>query len=109
MLEHTKKHHIEGVEFCALVRADSVEAVRTAIAPYVLDPINWKDVYPNFHPGQALKGARIKEDLTQAELSKKMAIPQRHISEMENGKRPIGKAMAKRFAEVLNVGYRIML
>jgi plasmid maintenance system antidote protein VapI len=40
------------------------------------------------------------------ELAAKVGIPQRHISEMENGKRPIGKEMAKRFAEIFEVDYR---
>lgn len=36
-------------------------------------------------------------------------IPQRHISEMENGKRPVGKTNAKKLAEALNVDYRLFL
>jgi plasmid maintenance system antidote protein VapI len=36
-------------------------------------------------------------------------IPQRHISEMETGKRPIGKEMAKRLGKDLNIGYKIFL
>jgi len=60
-------------------------------------------------PGVCLRGARYREDMTQAELSEKTGIPIRHISEMENGKRTIGKAMAKRLGEALNVGYRIFL
>ncbi|MBI1821803.1 MAG: helix-turn-helix transcriptional regulator [Nitrospirae bacterium] len=60
-------------------------------------------------PGVALRGARIKEGFTQSELGEKLAISQNHLSEMENGKRPIGKKMAKRLAELLNVGYKIFL
>ena len=36
-------------------------------------------------------------------------IPQRHISEMEHGKRPIGKERAKKLAKVLKVDYHILL
>jgi len=36
-------------------------------------------------------------------------IAQHHISEMENGKRPIGKETAKKLAAVLNGDYRIFL
>jgi transcriptional regulator with XRE-family HTH domain len=42
-------------------------------------------------------------------LSGLTGIPQRHISEMENGKRPIGKKNAKKFAEVLKIDYRVFL
>jgi ribosome-binding protein aMBF1 (putative translation factor) len=59
--------------------------------------------------GVALKGARAKASLSQNELAGKLKIPQSHISDMENGRRPIGKKMAKRLAEVLNVGYKIFL
>ena len=57
----------------------------------------------------ALKGARHREGLTQIQLAEKIGIPQRHLSEMENGKRPIGKKMAIRFAAVLGVDYRVFL
>jgi plasmid maintenance system antidote protein VapI len=36
-------------------------------------------------------------------------IPQRHISEMENGKQIIGKEMAKRLTKALNTDYQIFL
>lgn len=59
--------------------------------------------------GLALRGARQKENLTQKELADKMGIEQSHVSQMEHGKRPIGKAMAKRFSKVLNIDYKIFL
>lgn len=57
----------------------------------------------------ALRVYRTRENLTQRELAEKVGIPQRHISEMENGKREIGKEMAKRLAETLKFDYRILL
>ena len=42
-------------------------------------------------------------------LAELTGIPQRHISEMENGKRPIGKEMAKRLGKVLNISYKVFL
>ena len=59
--------------------------------------------------GIALKGARIKENLSQSDLANKLGIPQSHISDMEHGRRTIGKNMAKRLSKVLNVGYKIFL
>ena len=59
--------------------------------------------------GVALKGARAKAGFSQNELADKLDMPQSHISDMENGRRPIGKKMAKRFADVLHVGYKIFL
>ena len=60
-------------------------------------------------PGAALQGARLKVELSQVELSEKLGIDQSDLSKMEHGKRPIGKKMAKRLAEILDVDYRIFL
>lgn len=57
----------------------------------------------------ALQGYRTREDLTQVQLAELTGIPRRHISEMENGKRPIGKERAKKLAEALKCDYRVFL
>ena len=57
-------------------------------------------------PGVFLAGARYREGLTQAQLSQRTGILRHHISEMETGKRVIGKKNAKRLGEVLNVDPR---
>lgn len=59
--------------------------------------------------GVMLRANRFKLKLTQKELGEELGISQNHISEMENGKRPIGKAMAKRFAEFFKTDYRRFL
>jgi len=59
--------------------------------------------------GLMLRGSRLKEKITQEDLADALGISQHHISEMENGKRTIGKEMAKRFAEFFNTDYRIFL
>lgn len=60
-------------------------------------------------PASVLRGARSKAEITQTRLSELTGIPQRHISEMEQGKRPIGKESAKKLALALNVDYRAFL
>ncbi|HCU24348.1 MAG TPA: XRE family transcriptional regulator [Deltaproteobacteria bacterium] len=60
-------------------------------------------------PALILRGARKKEDLTQVELSHRLGVPQSNIAAMESGKRPIGKAMARRLAKALNIDYRVFL
>lgn len=59
--------------------------------------------------GAALQGARLKEELTQVELAKKLGIEQGDLSKMEHGKRSISKKMAKKIALILKVDYRIFL
>jgi len=72
----------------------------------------WHDSFPELQenaPGVFLAGARHREGLTQREISVKSGVPQRHISEMENGKRPIGKKIAKILAKILSADYRAFL
>ena len=76
--------------------------------------IPWRDSVQDLiekytEAGVALKGARSKAGLSQNELADKLGIPQSHISDMEHGRRSIGKKMAKRLAEALGVGYKIFL
>jgi plasmid maintenance system antidote protein VapI len=60
-------------------------------------------------PGDILRGARHREGLTQARLAVLIGVKPIHISEMEKGKRAIGKDMAKRLAQVLHTSYRVFL
>lgn len=57
----------------------------------------------------ALRGLRYREGLTQKAFGKKLGIEQTNISKMEQGKRPIGKTLAKRIAKVFKSDYRIFL
>jgi DNA-binding XRE family transcriptional regulator len=56
-----------------------------------------------------LRGSRHRLELTQKELADALGIPQNHISEMENGKRPIGKVMALRLGKFFKTDYRKFL
>lgn len=115
MLERTKAHPTESVELRFLVPASQAEAVRRAVAPYITEEtsaVPWREAlgYSDEElPGVCVRGGRVKEGLTQAELAKLVGIPQRHVSEMEHGKRPIGKEMAKRLGAALKVSYKVFL
>jgi DNA-binding XRE family transcriptional regulator len=54
----------------------------------------------------ALRAYRTREGRTQKQLSALTGIPQHHISEMETGKRSIGKERAKKLADALHCNYR---
>jgi plasmid maintenance system antidote protein VapI len=74
----------------------------------------WREVFDDLRPDDAipaaiLRGSRVKEGLTQAQLSELTGIPRRHISEMEHGKRPIGKETARKLAQTLECDYRVFL
>lgn len=114
MLEHTKKPPIElrflGPE---VNKEKAVSALNELGFRDASDSVPWREAFPpewsENQAGTCLAGARHKEGLTQVQLSEKTGIPQRHISEMERGKRPIGKKNALLFAEVLNINYRLFL
>ena len=91
----------------------AIEALESLGFVNVLDSVPWRDLFPEYSdedlPGVCLAGSRMKEGLTQKQLSELTGISQGHISEMENGKRVIGKKRAKNLAKALNVGYKIFL
>lgn len=67
------------------------------------------EVFPDSHPGAILRGFRLREELTQKQLAELAKLKPHHISEMENGKRPIGKDVAKRLGEALNANFKVFL
>ncbi|MFZ5449071.1 MAG: helix-turn-helix domain-containing protein [Thermodesulfobacteriota bacterium] len=102
------------VEIKVRIPVTNVNEAKAVLASYGAiaeepDSIPWEDVYPHFNGSVALKGARKRERLTQKELANLVGISQTHISEMEHGKRPIGKDMARRLAKVLRINYRVFL
>ena len=56
----------------------------------------------NERPGKMLKGLRLREELTQAQLAKAIGVPQGHISAYEKNARPIPREKAAKLAEVLH-------
>jgi DNA-binding XRE family transcriptional regulator len=75
--------------------------------------IPWREAFPEMsriqENGIVLKETRLLMGLTQKQLADLIGIPQRHISEMETAKRPIGKETAKKIAHALNADYRLFL
>lgn len=59
--------------------------------------------------GALLKGLRLREGLSQVEFAKKINVTQANLSHMENGRRPIGKMIAKRIEKVFGTNYRYFL
>lgn len=117
MQAHTKKHPTETVELRFIGPIVNIARAIESLKPLgfvdTSDSVPWREAYPEVSEvqlvGKALAGARYREGLTQIKLAELTGIPQRHISEMENGKRPIGKEMAKRLGKALNIGYKVFL
>ena len=62
----------------------------------------WKEMEKN-RIGNLLAGARLKADLTQADLAEQLGIRQNMVSDYEHGRRTYSHAMAKRLSKVLKV------
>lgn len=60
-------------------------------------------------PGALLRGIRVRENLTQQQLAKKIKVTQSDVSQMENGVRAIGRMIAKRIEKLFDVDYRSFL
>jgi len=76
--------------------------------------ISWReaakrDIRKHSEGGQMLRASRFKIEISQRELAEAIGVSQHHISEMENGKRPIGKEMANRLADFFETDYRVFL
>jgi len=125
MLGHTKKRNTEEVEARFIGTPENIRKLRRAARAFNVvdatkgerspeDEKNWtmEEAFPEMAwnaGGVSIRGGRAKEGLTQRQLAELTGIPQRHISEMENGKRPIGKELARKLAKALNVDYRVFL
>ncbi len=117
MQEHTKKHHTEKREMVRFIGPlDKITAIKKFAGSLGLadieESIDYHDAFPEYigkEQPTALRAYRTREGLTQDQLAKLAGIPRRHISDMENGRRPIGKENARKLAKALNADYRVLL
>ena len=110
MLEITREPRTDGtVVLTAVVPADRADAVALAIEEVAGRNYAPEEVFPGSTPGSRLRGARGLKGMTQAALAAAVGIRASHVSDMEHGRRPIGKALAKKFGEVLGFPYRVFL
>ena len=62
----------------------------------------WKEMQSN-RVGNLLAAARLKANLSQAQLAEKLGVRQNMISDYERGKRRLSLSMAKRIAKTLRI------
>jgi len=60
-------------------------------------------------PGLSLRALRTMRNMRQSVLAKKIGVRPQQISDMEKGRAPIGKKMAMRIGEALNMDYKHFL
>jgi len=118
MLEHTKKRPIKAPVvvaadvFRVVCPADHAEAVKKYLVSKgcaLEELVTPSSVFPERSPATLLRGIRNREGLTQQQLADTCGISRRHISEMENGKRAIGKRSAEKLGLTLKADPRLFL
>lgn len=100
-----------------LVPNEKAKAIRELLADYCEEPsdlIDLNEVFPDLkdpsrRPGIIFRGIRIKKNLTQEEMAKKLKIDQADISKIESGKRGIGKELALRIERAFGEDHRRFL
>lgn len=113
----TKKHHIDDVAKISwhgglyVVPIEVMERYKVTSDD---SHISIDDLFSDLtqktgEPGVLLKGLRYREGLSQIEFAKKLNISQTNLSAMENGRRTIGKELAKRIADIFGLDYRVFM
>ncbi|MFO7730645.1 MAG: helix-turn-helix transcriptional regulator [Spirochaetia bacterium] len=64
-----------------------------------------KEIRTKKTPGKLLQAYRLREGLTLVQLAEKIGTKYPNLSAMENDRRTIGLAMAKKLGQVLNVDF----
>ena len=117
MQEATKKPHTDKDMITLRLRVHRCNAPRIKEYAQTVEAgddrtYSIAEVFPEYIGKEqqiAIRAYRSRENLTQRQLAELTAIPQRHISEMENGKRVIGKELAKRLGAALHADYKMFL
>lgn len=119
MSELTRKHHTKSQhKILRMVHNGIVYHFPKLIAEkYRIEddtPVNANKIFSAINqkytkPGALLRGIRVRENLTQIDMAKKIKVTQSDISQMENGTRSIGRTIAKRIEKLFDVDYRSFL
>ncbi len=97
------------------IPSSKLKPIVGALKEYRDETVSWRELAKNRieaaggESAYMVKNAREGANLTQAQLAEKLHIPQSNISQVETGKRPVGKNLAKRLAKIFNIDYRVFL
>lgn len=97
------------------VPATKLKPLLVSLKDYAEESTPWREVAKSRiqeaggESAHMLKTSREMAGMSQTELAKKLGMPQGNISQIETGKRPVGKTLAKRLAQIFKVDYRVFL
>lgn len=80
----------------------------------IRDSIPADEVFPHLKDPQKrigiiFRGIRCKNNLTQSAVAKRLGLDQSDVSKIEKGKRPVGKALAKKIEKAFGIDYHRFL
>ena len=119
-----KTHHTEEREqmSIAVIAGIRYELPHDVLAKYRVDTdglasnvsINAEDAFADLDArytkaGCLLQGIRYRDGLTQVQMAEALGVTQSDISQMETGKRKIGRTIAKRIQKKFGTHYRSFL
>lgn len=117
--EITIKQGKEPLKFKLPVKAGQgllnfLKAVHTQTTDLSEESIPVSNIFPELKDPQKrigiiFRGIRSKNNLTQAEVAKRLGVDQSDVSKIERGKRSIGKALAKKIEKQFGIDYRRLL
>jgi ribosome-binding protein aMBF1 (putative translation factor) len=123
MSAHTKTRRTKSVQITVegkrrslfLVPQEKADSIESLLEEYRLDDfVPARHVLSDVHAeygktGSVLRGFRIRDGLSQAELAEKLDCPQPWISGWESGSRALGKKSAQKLAKIFKTDYRVFL
>ena len=130
MSAHMREHHTDSHEsLCVILKMPNSKKVSYSIPLSRLgeveaflekqceedeSPVAWETLAKERiekykKSGLVLRGMRYREDLSQKKLAEKSGVTQNEISNIENGKRAVGKKIAEKLARALNFDYRLLI
>jgi ribosome-binding protein aMBF1 (putative translation factor) len=97
------------------VPQSKLKPILTLLENYQNDSVPWRDLFKDRFEAAGgesaymIKTNRKAAGLTQNELADRLKIPQGNLSQMESGKRAVGKAMAQKLGKIFGLDYRVFL
>jgi ribosome-binding protein aMBF1 (putative translation factor) len=97
------------------VPASKLNPILVSLKDYQEESIPWRELAKDrisaagSESAHMVRSARQSANMTQVELATLLKMPQANLSQVETGKRSIGKSLAKKLAKIFNLDYRVFL
>jgi DNA-binding XRE family transcriptional regulator len=97
------------------VPTSKLKPILVSLKEYADESLPWRDIAAarikaaGGESAHMIRTSREMAGLTQTELAKLLRMPQANVSQIETGRRSVGKALAKKLSKIFHVDYRVFL